>query len=254
MSNTNGWLQPLGLSTINKTLIKTALTHSSFKGSGYKGEDNERLEFLGDAVIGLICAELLYKGPKRTEGQMTNLRKKNVSNNNLATIFNTLKLKPYIRVAKNLNLSNKIKANFVEALFGAVYLSKGYQKCVKLWKKYQNLQKSKNQTKKKGITKPKAIKIPGILNSKSALISLCQKFMFSTPEYKVINKKGPDHNPVFTSRVSIHAQNNPNVFRKVFGLNKNQKLKISADGTSKKKKEAEMKAAHNLYKKIKTLE
>ncbi|MFX1340726.1 MAG: ribonuclease III family protein [Promethearchaeota archaeon] len=253
MLSLDSWFQTLGIQSLNKTLIKTALTHSSYKGMGNKNIDYERLEFLGDAVLDLISANLLYKDKTLSEAQMTELRKKEVSNNELAKIFNKLGMQNYINTAKNLKLSNRIKADFIEALFGAVFIDKGYQKCFKLWGKIQkiinnNSKDQKKQEPKKSSANKKQKSV--LKNAKSTLVEFCQDNSFATPDYKTLKKQGPDHNPIFTARVIISAGGNSSKFRIVFKLNADQKLRVFSDGTGKKIKDAEMSAAQKLCNKI----
>lgn len=248
MSVLNVWLNGLGLQQVKHQLLEVALTHSSYKGMGHKGEDNERLEFLGDAVLGLISAESLYKEGTFTEGKMTELRKSKVSNNVLANMFNKLGMQQHIKTAKNLGLSNKVKADFIEALFGAVFADKGYTKCVQLWNKIHQGNGNNNKKKKKAAPKKAPSKSP-LKNAKSVLLEFCQDHKFTPPEYEELNKQGPDHDPVYTVRVTLHAAGNPNEFRKVFKVASNQK-KVSAKGIGKKKKEAETRAAEQICKKV----
>ncbi len=244
MPNRESWLKKLGIQTINKNLIETALTHSSYKGMGHKGEDNERLEFLGDAVLDLINANLLYSDFTLSEAHMTEIRKTYVSNNELSKIFNKIGIGEYIRTAKNLKLSNKIKADFIEALFGAVFIANGYTKCLKFWRVIQN--NGKNGTKPPAKKKNQAV----MKNAKSTLAEFCKEKSFLDPEYVLLKKQGLDHNPVFTARVHVKAGGNTNRFRSIFKLSTNQKSRIFADGNGKKIKLAEMRAAQNLCKRI----
>ncbi|MHA1439259.1 MAG: ribonuclease III family protein [Promethearchaeota archaeon] len=243
------WLQKLGIQKLDRTLIKTALTHSSYKGMEKNVEDNERLEFLGDAVLDLINANLFYGDKTLTEADMTEKRKNFVSNNELAKLFNKLGMQNYIFTAKNLKLSNKIKADFVEALFGAVFDASGYQKCFKLWRTIQNIVKSETKASNKRPYKktPAKKKTKLVLkNAKSTLMEFCQENSFSQPEYITINKQGPDHNPLFTVRVTVNSGGNSKKFRTLFKLKPNQKLRVFSDGKGKRIKNAEMKAAQKL--------
>lgn len=253
MLSFDSWLQKLGLQKINKTLIKLALTHSSYKGMGYKGGDNERLEFLGDAVLDLINASFFYNDKSLTEAEMTEKRKSFVSNNELAKLFNILGIKDYTLTAKNLKLSNKIKADFIEAIFGAVFVAQGYLKCSKVWQTVQKILKNETTNQKKQPQKisPTKKKIKSVLkNAKSTLMEFCQEHSFSKPDYNTINKQGPVHDPLFKVRVIVSAEGNPNKFRTIFKLKPNQKLRVFTDETGKKLKVAEMKAAQKICDKI----
>ena len=124
MPDLGQWLNRLGLGYIDYDPLWIACTHSSYKGTGYNGEDNERLEFLGDSVLDIIIAKVLFDVSDLNESEMTELRKLYVSNNQLAVIFDLLDMKEFIRTAKNLKLTKKIKAGVVEAFFGVVYNEK----------------------------------------------------------------------------------------------------------------------------------
>jgi len=96
--------------------------------------DNERLEFLGDSVLNLILAEISYQDENNySPSKMTELRKKYVDKDHLSVIFDKLNMKQFIRIPNKFELSIKVKADFVEAFFGAVYMEKGYMVCCNLW-------------------------------------------------------------------------------------------------------------------------
>lgn len=115
-------------------LIRTAFIHSSYKGMRHDVVDNERLEFLGDSVLNLILAEISYQDENNySPSKMTELRKKYVDKDHLSVIFDKLNMKQFIRIPNKFELSIKVKADFVEAFFGAVYMEKGYMVCCNLW-------------------------------------------------------------------------------------------------------------------------
>ncbi len=127
-------LDELHLDYTEFNLIRTAFTHSSYKGMGHDVVDNERLEFLGDSVLNLIVAEISYKDENNySPSKMTDLRKMYVGNDQLAVIFDKYNMKQIIRIPNKFELSIKVKADFVEAFFGAVYMVKGYMVCYNLW-------------------------------------------------------------------------------------------------------------------------
>ncbi len=128
--------QVLGYTPANLSLYKTAFTHSSV---GFVGrtrmrlpvEHNERLEFLGDAVIGAVVSEYLYnKFPKQREGFLTQLRSKIVGRDALSRLAWELGLAKFIKSHLNKPLSRNILGNTLEALVGAIYLDRGYD-CAK---------------------------------------------------------------------------------------------------------------------------
>lgn len=113
-------------------IYKQALTHQSYyKKSKSKRLDNERLEYLGDAVLDAIVGDILFKKfPFRGEGFLTEMRSKVVSRNNLSELARKMGLLTYIRYDKknqrNTSFINQISGNALEAIFGAIYLDKGY--------------------------------------------------------------------------------------------------------------------------------
>jgi len=145
------WLQTLNIADVDIQKIITAFTHPSYKGMVPNIEDYERFEFLGDAVLELISAEELVINFQLSEGAMTEKRKQMVNNDYLSQVFDRLKIQPLIRTAMNYTPSVKDKANFVEALFGAVYLDKKYDACKVLWDTIQT---------KMGINKKKVKAVP----------------------------------------------------------------------------------------------
>jgi len=127
-------LDELHLDYTEFNLIRTAFIHSSYKGMRHDVVDNERLEFLGDSVLNLILAEISYQDENNySPSKMTELRKKYVDKDHLSVIFDKLNMKQFIRIPNKFELSIKVKADFVEAFFGAVYMEKGYMVCCNLW-------------------------------------------------------------------------------------------------------------------------
>ncbi len=247
-----GWLKLIDLEKIDQKLIITAFTHPSFKGLYPDVEDYERLEFLGDAVLDLISAEELIKDTHDSEGVLTEKRKLLVNNDFLAKIFDNMHINMLIRTAINYVPSTKDKANFVEALFGAIFLIKGYDESKIIW----NLMLEKiGKTKKKKIKPPQtpddqenrnaSLEFYNKLgltqfqkNAKSMLQELCQKQGLDLLDYVLIEKSGPDHNPIFKVQVSGVV------------INHVPRWKHSAIGEGQTKKQAEIKAAEALCDEI----
>ena len=131
-------LSPLFLHFLNSSLdviprdekwYVEAITHRSKKSFDQQGKDNERLEFLGDAFISLVVAHyLLLKFPNKSEGELTQLRAKVVSRNNLNKIAEKLQLENHIDYQKSKNTYKSLLGNCLEALFGAILLDQGYEK------------------------------------------------------------------------------------------------------------------------------
>ncbi len=121
----------LGFSPVNIHLYKEAFIHRSAQVKDEYGNDVnfERLEFLGDAVLGLIIAVFIFQeAPDKQEGYLTKMRSKIVSRNQLNSIGKQLKLQERLQPSSNPNLGEDINGDLVEALIGAVYLDQGYNR------------------------------------------------------------------------------------------------------------------------------
>lgn len=253
MFNFEPWLNDLSITGyINYDLLWMAFTHKSYKGMGHNVEDNERLEFLGDAVLDLITAEILYDDLELSESEMTELRKLYVGNDQLAVVFNKLGMEQFIRTANNLGMSNKIKAGFVEAFFGALYLEKGYQKCLDVWQIIQNRISGIDDRNNDFKFKWEAIAPEGyeLKNAKTTLQEFCQSQQFELPEYKVTNRKGPDHNPYYTVKLIIRPGSNKMGFENVFDTYVTDKPYVRTIGEGGNIKLAEMRAAEEMCERI----
>lgn len=214
-----GLCKALGLEFNDLELLDCAFTHSSYLNeSHYNIESNERLEFLGDAVIGLITNEYLYKKYSGSpEGQLSSLKSKLVSENTLSTIAYSLNLSQCLLMGKGeretggeTRKSNL--ANLLEALIGALYLDQGLEITKRFVLKYI------------GVITDTPEKIINNYNYKTRLQEFCQKKFKSVPQYKIISESGPDHDKIFIVKVSVN--------NKFFG-----------EGKGKNKKEAEQLAA-----------
>ncbi|MGQ4874038.1 MAG: ribonuclease III family protein [Promethearchaeia archaeon] len=250
MTDLYDWLYNLGLNSVyDDSLIKEALTHSSYKGMGYNVKDNERLEFLGDAVLDLVTAEYLYDNEMLNEDEMTELRKTYVSNQQLSIIFDQIGMKKYIYIARGFKLTNKVKAGFIEAFFGAIYKSLGYEACQQLWYNILEIMTNSYQSKHNNwhydYYKQKNIK-----NAKSTLQEFCQAHKFENPEYVLIKKSGPDHKPTFLVEVRIKPGNNKLGFEEIFGIFSTDYKYYSARGKGTRKKLAELRAAEKLCEEL----
>ena len=212
----NKFLKKINVKIKNVKLIEHALTHKSAD----KDFNNEKLEFLGDRVLGLTISTKLYElYPNVAEGILDKRFAKLVNKNTCANVAWSAGIKDYILLGdkkKKITIQDeKILSDSCEALLGAIYLDKGFSYASKiiinLWA--EELKKS-SQT---------------ILDSKTKLQEYSLKKFKKLPIYKLVNAKGPKHNPIFKVSVSI---NNSKTF---FGL-----------GNSKKN--AEQNAALNLLK------
>jgi len=166
----------------------TALTHSSVKDEEHPS--NERLEFLGDAVLGLVITEYLYKTfPDLNEGEMTAIKSIIVSSDSLLKIAKSIMLKNYLVVGKGITkkktIPPSIMANAVESLIGAIYLDSGYRAS-----RAFILSQTEEMVAKVMKKRSKA-------SYKSQLQNYTQKLFGSTPHYELISETGPDHKKTF---------------------------------------------------------
>lgn len=219
----------IGIKFKSKTLIKEALTHRSFlnENSNWSLNHNERLEYLGDAVLEFIVTEFLFKKyPKYQEGELTSLRAALVNHVMLFTVAKNINLEKFIYLSKgeandSSRAKNAIVSNAVEAIIGAIYLDQGYE------------------TIKNFITKNILIHLKEIIekelfiDSKSLLQEIIQEKLKLTPTYKILEEEGPDHKKEFVAGV-------------FFGE------KIIAKGKGLSKQEAERAAAAAALKTVKT--
>ncbi len=189
----------LGFKFKNKNLLIQAFVHRSYlnENPDFRLSNNERLEFLGDAVLELIVTEYLYqKYPKKSEGELTNWRASLVNAKMLAktakeTGFNDFLLLSRGETRELGKARQYILANTFEALIGAAYLDSGYKNCEKFIKKYL------------------LVKLPHIIetglfkDAKSRFQEEAQERVEMTPVYRVLGEKGPDHTKQFTIGVFL---------------------------------------------------
>jgi ribonuclease III len=183
----------------DQTLLQTAMTHRSYlnENRSWKLPHNERLEFLGDAVLELITTEYLYKNYSQPEGELTNFRSALVNYKILSDIASDLGLGKYILLSKGEakdtgRARQVILANTIESLIGAIYLDSGITKTRKFIE--ENI-----------LVRLEAIIEAGmIMDPKSKLQELVQEKVGVTPHYKVLKEWGPDHNKNFEVGVFIN--------------------------------------------------
>lgn len=203
----------------NSLLLAEALTHPSLAYESQKTHfDNQRMEFLGDAVIQLIITEELYSHfPEFPEGRLTKLRSRLVSRAALAKLANDICLGDYLLLGKGEEASGGRKrhstlADAFEALIGAVHLDAGRKaaQAILLRLIEDEMESIENSPEEK--------------NPKGELQELLQALHPEAPLYEIVSESGPDHRRVFQSRVSWRGQ-------------------VLATGKGKSKKEAEIRAA-----------
>ncbi len=217
--------QKIGVVFKNKDFLKESLTHRSYLNENPKWglPHNERLEFLGDAVLELASTEALFnRFPDLPEGDLTSIRAALVNYQMLAVVAKEINLDEFILLsrgeAKDTGKAREvILANAFEALLGAIYLDAGYAVSQKFVEKFvmNHLEE---------VMKNKLYKDP-----KSLFQEIIQEKMKITPEYKVLSEKGPDHAKIFT--VGVYCGD-----------------KLTAQGEGSSKQEAEVEAARNALK------
>jgi len=176
----------------NKDLLKQVFVHRSYlnENADFGLDHNERLEFLGDAVLELVVTEHLYKTLPNPEGELTSLRSALVRGQMLSDLANSLSMDDYLYLSKGEAKSGGkarqlILANAFEALIGALYLDRGYAGASQFINKYLLPRLTEVIEQKK------------YLDPKSHLQELAQAELSITPAYKVIAESGPDHNKQF---------------------------------------------------------
>ncbi len=189
------------LNITDQNLLDLALTHRSYLNENPNAhQHNERLEYLGDAVLELAVSEYLYKRFKdKPEGDLTAYRASLVKTTTLAKVAQKLGLGEKLKMSKGEESSGgrtnqSLLANTFEAVVGALYLDKDYNAVVDFLEK--NLYPELNQIIKLGLYK----------DFKSTLQELVQSQGSDSPEYEVINESGPDHDKEFTVVVLIDGK------------------------------------------------
>ncbi len=184
---------------IDKNLVKTALCHSSYinEQTDEKLADNEKLEFLGDAVLNLTAGHLLMDHfPDLNEGDLSRMRANLVNETRLASIARTMNLGKFLKLGKGEiqtqgHEKNSILADAYEAIIAAVYLDKGFDAAFQLVKShFTSLLHS--------IAKPL-----DNMDYKSRLQEIVQVSHKSIPLYQIIEENGPDHDKTFITQLTV---------------------------------------------------
>lgn len=217
----------LGYDFKRSALLRQSVTHSSFVHEQGLGQDegNERLEFLGDAVLELCASDLLYhRFPDLPEGELTQRRAALVCEGTLAKIAKTLKLGEFLLLGQGEAREKgrekpSILSDALEAIFGAIYLDGGLDAVRNVI--YALLTPHLNKTTAQ------------VKDSKTTLQELLQKSSRQTAAYEIISEEGPSHRRTFVSEVSHMG-------------------KILGRGEGSSKKEAERNAAAQALKKLGT--
>ena len=190
--------EKLGFEFNDIDLLVTALTHRSYVNEhrGTVKEHNERLEFLGDAVLELVSSDFLYRNYDEPEGIMTALRAALVRTESIGDAGKELGYEPLVRLSHGEKNGSErahdvILADCFEAVIGAIYLDQGYE------------------TAKEFISKHILVKIDEILEEgtwrdpKSYVQELAQKIDAETPVYRTLREDGPDHDKTFTVGIYV---------------------------------------------------
>lgn len=217
----------LGYSFQDSETINQALTHTSYVNEEHPGatKDNERLEFLGDAVINFVVSDYIYHlQPELDEGKLAKLKAVVVSESVLTRQAKQIKLGEFLRLGKGELRSggasrSSILGDAFEAIIGALYLDGG----VEVTRRFilAQLQNTMDAVLQDAYTK----------DYKSLLQELAQSECGTTPKYEVVRQSGPDHDKVFVVKVTINDID--------YGM-----------GKGKSKKEAEQKAARMGFRKL----
>jgi len=188
----------LGVSFDNIELLVTAFTHRSYLNEHKKTvqEHNERLEFLGDAVLELVVTEYLYTNFSEPEGILTNWRSSLVRTESIGAAATKFGFEPFLRLSRGEKHGTdraraQILANSYEAVVGAIYLDKGYGASKSFI------------TKSILVTFKDILKSGSWLDAKSHLQEVAQSRDGHTPAYKVLSEVGPDHEKTFTVGVFV---------------------------------------------------
>ncbi len=226
--NPEGLEKRIGVVFKNKDLLIEALTHRSYLNEYPKWHlpHNERLEYLGDAVLELVVSEDLFnRFPKQPEGRLTVLRAALVNYQILAKVAESIALDDFILMSRGEKKDTGrarevILANAMESLIGAIYLDQDLKKIKSFIERF--VMKNLDEVLKTGSYK----------DAKSELQEIVQEKLKITPTYRVLGESGPAHQRIFKMGV-------------YFGE------KLIADGTGAAKQDAELEAARNALKKYK---
>lgn len=187
----------------DRALLEKALTHSSyaFEARPEAPQDNERLEFLGDSVVGLVAAEFFLRAfPERSEGELSKLKASASSTLALAQLARAIRLDKCVRLGRGEEKCGgrkkvSILAGSFEALAGAIYLDGGFEAARAFVSRFLG-----------SSLKPLKSGTQTINNAKSALQEICQKAGLAAPAYRLISAKGPAHKRTFAVEVSLDGK------------------------------------------------
>jgi ribonuclease-3 len=209
----------------NPELLERALTHKSYANENRVPYHNERMEFLGDAVLSLVVSEYLMKTcPDSTEGDLSRLRAAVVSEPALAAIAREIGLGSYILLGRGEEQTggrekDSLLSNCLEALIASIYLDAGKDAAEAFVIRFFEDVIKKTCTSR------------ATLDYKTEFQELCQERLKQLPEYRIVSETGPDHQKQFEVEVWIKGQ-------------------LSGRGIGRSKKEAEQRAAKEALEKL----
>jgi ribonuclease III len=215
----------LGVHFDEPDLLELALTHRSWAFEHQSDATNERLEFLGDAVLGLVVTdEVFHAHPDDQEGRLAKVRAAAVRTESLAAVARAIGLGPYVRLGRGEAASggadkDSILADGLEAVFGAVYLDQGFATAYDLVER---------------LFGPRLAELAGVdaaLDFKTSLQELAAARFETLPRYDVVADDGPDHAKTFTATVRVDGE-------------------VLGGGTGPSKKQAEQQAAREAYERL----
>ena len=172
-------------------ILRVAFTHASFSNEKKGEKNNERLEYLGDSVLGFVVADYLFRTTNEDEGDMTTLKQSIVSFKPLNLACKKLKLSKYLLVGEKVVVTDKLQENLMESVIGAIYLDGGIDEARKFIT--ENLIKPYINVKDK------------VVDYKSELNELSSKKRFEV-SYELLKKEGLDNNPTHTVAVLIDGK------------------------------------------------
>lgn len=179
----------------NKDLLKIALTHSSYSNE-HRAKNNERLEFLGDSVLGFIVSEKLFRdSTEQSAGVMTSQKQRLVSTVPLSSAIKRIGIGDRLLVGESLHgkeLPDSVLENLFEAIVAAIYLDGGIEPCERFINENLLCANSLDENNS-----------AGVCDYKSELQTYAQGIKAGTPKYTCISKTGPDHMPTFVYEVEV---------------------------------------------------
>ena len=191
----------IGYTFKGKRLLEQAFTHRSYLNENKSAgrEHNERLEFLGDAVLELVVTEYLFNNYAEPEGILTNWRSALVRTESIGAASGRMEYEPMLRLSRgekhgSERARQQILANTFEAVIGAVYLDQGYEAAKKVI------------TDHILSTFEEILKTGSWRDPKSRLQEVAQSIDSMTPVYKVLDEEGPDHDKIFTLGVYVGSK------------------------------------------------